>query len=102
MDMYLVWGDIRSATFGCGCSTVPGVGRSVVLSIFITTPRGRCVSFRSHCGAAGQVADSPNPIPCHVCIFWVMALCSLVVGLQTFGAPFILKRQYQSTRLHGV
>jgi len=54
VDMYLVWGDIRSAGFGCGGCTVRGIQRSVVLLIFITTPHGRCVSFRSHCGAPAQ------------------------------------------------
>ena len=72
------------------------------LLILITTPRDRCVSCRSHCGAAGQVAVSPSPIPRHVFIFWVVAPYSLVAGLQTLEAPFILKLQYRSTRLHGV
>jgi len=91
----------RSARFGCGC-TVPGVSSPLCCWYSLLRYVDVGVSFRSHCGAAGQVAGSPSPIPRHVFIFWIMAPCSLVAWLQTFGAPFILKLQYRSTRLRGV
>ena len=98
MDMYLVWADIRRAGFGCGSCTVPGVRRSVVLLISLL----RLVDVACRPVAVATAADCPSLIPRPVFIFWVMAPCSLVAGLQTFGAPLILKLQYESTRLHSV